>query len=92
MYQLPPKMPNIEEKKPNNFFAANCLQKSQICEIWRQKANLVTLFMPCSFSRCHEIPYRFSIMLQAPVMCFFCCTHNLYIAGVPNTFWSDPKK
>jgi len=27
MDQLPPKKPNIDEKKPNNFFDASCLQK-----------------------------------------------------------------
>jgi len=30
-------MPNIEEKKPNKIFDANCLEKEQICEFWRQK-------------------------------------------------------
>jgi len=37
MGQLPPKKPNIDEEKPINFFDANCLQKDEICEIWRKK-------------------------------------------------------
>jgi len=41
MCELPPKKPNIEEKKakkPNNFLTPTTSKKSQICEIWRQKS------------------------------------------------------
>jgi len=38
MCQLPPKQPNIEKKKPNNFLTPSASKKSQICEIWRQKS------------------------------------------------------
>ena len=32
------KKPNIEKKKPNNFFWRQLLKKSQIYKIWRRKS------------------------------------------------------
>jgi len=37
------KKPNIQKKKPNKFLRPSASKKSQICEIWRKKANLATL-------------------------------------------------
>jgi len=35
--------PNIQKKKPNKCLTPSASKKSQICEIWRKKANLTTL-------------------------------------------------
>jgi len=70
MCELPPKKPNIEEKKPKSqtiFLTPTTSKESQICEIWRQKrqsGNPVCTTRQSTMTRSHRFAFTTLYIIQ----------------------------